>query len=71
MLNLVKEQVYLEKVEYSKVERHNKRLTEPRVRDESDKIFLDTYKKEGLKEQLRKPCHGSKGKILLTNGIGK
>ena len=54
LLNLVKEQVYLEKVEYSKVERHNKRLTEPRVRDESDKIFLDTYKKEGLKRAIKK-----------------
>lgn len=29
-------------------------MTEPRVRDEADKIFLITYKKEGLKRAIQK-----------------
>ena len=54
ILDLVKGKVYLEKVEYSMVERHNKRLTEPRVREKEDMVFLNTYKNKGLKHAIKK-----------------
>lgn len=53
IMELVKRLAYLENVDYSIVEKDNKRLTEPRKKETADEIFLKMYKEEGLKKAIR------------------
>lgn len=54
LLKFVEKQVNLEPVDYSMVEKYNKRMTEPRLKEEEDSLFISTYKEEGLKNAIKK-----------------